>query len=148
MTGADIRLSAAAPDASAFKALRDDCGWGVISLREAQAALLGSHYTIAAYDGETLIGFGRIIGDGVLNFYIQDVIVSPLYRGLGLGGRMVDALITRSGKSVTDTATLGLMCARDKQGLYSKRGFRLRPNNGQGPGMSATYAQLRNSQTA
>ena len=36
-------------------------------------------------DRNELIGFGRVLGDGVSDCYIQDVTIHPAYRGRGLG---------------------------------------------------------------
>jgi len=34
---------------------------------------------------DTLVGFGRIISDGIIHAYIVDVIIHPKYRGMGYG---------------------------------------------------------------
>ncbi len=48
---------------------------------------------VAAYDGNSLIGMGRSISDGVSDAYIQDVTVLPDYRRRGIGGRIIRTLV-------------------------------------------------------
>ena len=139
----NLRISYAAPRSDAFKALRDDCGWGDITRAQAQLALTRSLMTAACYEGDTLVGFARLVGDGVLNIYVQDVIVTPLARGRGIGRMVLRALISKATDHYDGAATLGLMAASGKRDFYARQGFRVRPNNAQGPGMSATCSQLK-----
>jgi len=64
------------PSAEAFKSLRNMAGWGDISLRQAQQVIGNSLHGITAYDRDMAIGMARIIGDGVINTYIQDAVSS------------------------------------------------------------------------
>lgn len=59
-------------------------------LREAWAASLK---TLAAHDGETLVGVIRAVGDGVSILYIQDVIVHPAYQRRGIGTRLMQEML-------------------------------------------------------
>lgn len=140
-------ISFATPDAAQFKALRDECGWGKLNLAHAQSALLSSIMTASHYDGKTLIAFGRVIGDGILNVYLQDVIVAPLYRGRGLGDAIVTKLVSRLTVTLPDTATIGLLAARGKAGFYARHGFTRRPGPHHDAGMSASAGQLLRAQT-
>ena len=64
----------------------DGCGF-------LEAALRGSCVVCAAYSGEILIGMGRVLGDGVSDAYIQDVVVDPEFRRRGVGGAVVKRLV-------------------------------------------------------
>lgn len=143
----DLQISFATPDAAQFKALRDDCGWGKLDLSYAKAALLGSLMTVSHYDGKTLVAFGRAVGDGILNVYLQDVIVSPLWRGRGLGDAIVRRLVTRLTRTLPAEATIGLLAASGKSGFYARHGFDMRPGEKSGHGMSATPQQLMQAQS-
>ncbi len=46
-----------------------------------------------AFDGDRLIGMGRAISDGLSDAYIQDIAVLKEYRGRGIGGRIVEAIV-------------------------------------------------------
>jgi len=94
------------PSAADFKTLRDLAGWGDISLRKAQQVLANSLHGVTAYDGETAIGMARVIGDGVINSYIQDVVIAPDYRGQGVGKALISALITDMRQSIPPDCTI------------------------------------------
>ncbi len=48
-------------------------------------ALKHSLFSVIASEDDIVIGSGRIVGDGGLYFYIQDLIVDPKYRNRGVG---------------------------------------------------------------
>ena len=51
---------------------------------------------------------GRIVGDGALFLYIQDVLVRPSLQGGGLGDSIMERLMTWLGRSAPDRAFVGL----------------------------------------
>lgn len=55
----------------------------------------GSYWFVGAFSGKCMIGMGRILSDGVSDAYIQDVTVLPDYRGRGIGGRIITALVEK-----------------------------------------------------
>ena len=131
------------PSAEAFKALRDMAGWGDISLGEAQRALANSLHGITAYDRETAIGMARVIGDGVINAYIQDVVIAPDYRDQGVGKAIILALIADMRQSIPADCTIGLLSAKGQEGFYSSFSFITRPDKDYGAGMFAKLADLK-----
>ncbi|MEM1309304.1 MAG: GNAT family N-acetyltransferase [Cyanobacteria bacterium P01_H01_bin.153] len=66
-----------------------------------------------------LIGFARVLTDGVVFAYLMDVFILESYRGQGLGQYLLDHVLHRSGIQVK-TWMLG---TADAQGLYEKFGF-------------------------
>ena len=94
-------------------------------------ALRASWHILCAYDGERLVGFGRLVSDGVLHAVIDELMVLPEYRGQGIGGEILERLVKKCrGAGVRD---IQLFSARGKREYYEKRGFRARPDNA--PGM-------------
>jgi GNAT superfamily N-acetyltransferase len=83
-------------------------------------------------DGEA-VGCGRVVGDGGLYFYVQDVIVAAEHRGQGLGARIMDAVMAYLERTARPGAFVGLMAAQDIAPFYEKYGFRVRPERQ--PGM-------------
>jgi len=110
-------------------------GWGDISEKAARASLAASLINVCAYEDEALTGFGRVVGDGVLYFYIQDLIVSPAYRGKGYGRKLLAHLLSEIKKQASPGATIGLMAAHGKEAFYESFGFISRPNAIYGAGM-------------
>jgi len=49
--------------------------------------------TLAAYEGETLLGIIRAVGDGATIVFIQDILVYPAYQRQGIGSALLRALL-------------------------------------------------------
>lgn len=79
-----------------------------------------------------LIGFGRVVGDGALYFYLQDVIVLPNYQGKGIGYAITQRLVNHVLAVAPQGAFVGLMAAPGVASLYEKFGFTCRPQDMQG----------------
>lgn len=117
--------------------IRQQVGWKKLEEKQAAKALENSLYIAAAYQGDTLAGIGRIVGDGAVICYVQDLIVVPQCQGMGVGS----AILTRltefvEGLRQDDTEMMFcLMCAKGRETFYEKHGFLARPNPQLGPGM-------------
>lgn len=48
---------------------------------------------LGAFDGETLVGFVRAVGDGCSILYIQDIIVHPVYQRKGIGKELLSKML-------------------------------------------------------
>lgn len=131
-----VELSSLPLTAGEFAELRAACGWGTIDPSIAERALASGLIGVVARDGDRLAGFGRVVGDGVLYFYVQDVIVHPDFRGQGVGRLIVEALLADVLKRAPIGATIGLMAAKGKEGFYQKFGFTRRPTEQLGAGMT------------
>lgn len=137
----EFTLQHALPKAEAFKALRDSAGWGDISMTQARQVLGKTRLGVTVYDGEMAIGMARAIGDGVLNLYIQDVVVAPDYQGKGVGKTLISALISDMRISIAENCTVGLLAAAGQEQFYSSFSFITRPDKDYGAGM---FAKLQN----
>ena len=116
------------PNPIDFIRLRVECGWGQIEASAAQEALSSSLIHITCYFKDELVGMGRVIGDGALNFYLQDIIVRPAFQGHCIGKTLVSMLLDETKKRAGKGATIGLMSARGKENFYSDFGFQVRPS--------------------
>ena len=88
-----------------------------------QIALRHSHYAVVvAYQQET-IGMGRIIGDGAIFFYIQDVAVKPAHQGRGVGTAIIHHLLEYIHTTAPDKAFIGLFAAPNTTRFYERFGF-------------------------
>jgi ribosomal protein S18 acetylase RimI-like enzyme len=88
-------------------------------------------YSISLYDSSKLIGFGRVISDGVHHAFIVDLIIHPVYQGRGFGSILLDKLVSKC--MVYKIRDVQLFAAKDKYAFYEKFGFEKRTINA--PGM-------------
>lgn len=88
---------------------------------------------IVAKDDDCIVGMGTLYLNqkiGKLSSYIEDVIVDGAYRGKGIGGKIVEALIDEARARHAGSITLTSRAERAAaHGLYEKLGFKKRDTN-------------------
>jgi len=95
--------------------------------------LQNSLFSVVAVEDDKVVGFGRIVGDGGLYYYIQDVMVHPEFQGKGLGRSLMKALMDYIRTHARAGAFVGLMAAKGLESYYEAFGFRARDKDA--PGM-------------
>lgn len=123
------------PSIEAFSLLRSKIGWGEIDVNLVQTSLKNSLFHVTIYDKSQLIGMGRVVGDGAMYFYIQDVIVEPNYQQMGIGSVVMNHIESYLAVSAKKGSTIGLLAAKGKEAFYAKYGYIKRPNDSLGNGM-------------
>ena len=125
------------PPVSSFIQFRADCGWGTISELQAKRALDNALFSVTVFAGQKVVGSGRVIGDGALNYYIQDLIVDPAFRNQQVGSKILSRLMAQIKEyKLPGSATVGLMSAAGKEAFYEQFGFTARPTDVFGAGMT------------
>lgn len=120
-----------------YLALRKQVGWIELGREQAKKALENSLKIIMIFEDDVPVAMGRIVGDGAVICYIQDLIVIPEYQSRHIGSQMIELLIDYV-KSITfkgHKMMLCLMCAKGREQFYEKHNFIARPTNELGPGM-------------
>lgn len=132
-----IQYIEAAPTIDAFNALTDSVGWGRTDSKIVAKALEHTVYSICAYDGDRMVGFGRLIGDAAMFLYIQDVMVAPEYQGQKIGTHIMKHLIHKVNAFKKDAPDLRtyLGASKGKDLFYKQFGFVTREEAGLGAGM-------------
>ena len=144
----NIQVELSLPSPEGFQAFRSDVSWGPLTLAQARAALAGSLGGVIAYvDGKT-VGMARLVGDGVLNIYIQDVIVLKNYRDHGVGQALMTSIIDYLNDTYPQDCLIGLFAADGQHTFYNQFGFAARPQKAFGPGMHATVSDLAKARRA
>ena len=125
------------PEAKEYNRLTDSVGWGIRDEKIIQQALENTLYSLCVYDGDRLIGYGRIIGDKTIFLYIQDIIVIPEYQGKKIGTGIITELLKKveEYKKVNPNIRTYLGASKGKENFYEKFGFISRPNEELGAGM-------------
>ena len=123
------------PTADDFVNLRSKVGWGDLDLKLASKSLANSLFHITVYENSQLIGMGRVVGDGAMYFYIQDVVVDPQYQKQGIGSLIMEHIESYLTSAAYEGSTIGLFSAKGKEDFYSKYHYLLRPSDSLGHGM-------------
>lgn len=124
-------------DVRSYLGLRASVNWKHLSDDQALKAINNSIYNVTAYIDNKLVGMGRIVGDGAVICYIQDLVVHPKYHNIGIGKQLMNKLIEFTQGQVIDgnEIMLCLMSAKDREHFYEGFDFISRPTEKLGPGM-------------
>ncbi|MCM7514563.1 GNAT family N-acetyltransferase [Enterobacter hormaechei] len=111
-----------------FCRLRIIAGLTPRPLESAKRALPASCYGVHIVCAGNVVGMGRIVGDGALNFEIVDIAVDPEHQGKGLGREIMQNLMLWFKQHVSAGAYITLIA--DVPALYEKFGFKnVRPES-------------------
>lgn len=102
-----------------------------------QEAFLASYATAFAWHNEEVIGFARAISDGVCNAAIYDVAVAPEFQRMGLGTKILRALLSR-----LDSLNIILFATPGMEKFYLSLGMR-RMKTGMARFIEADYMSSR-----
>jgi GNAT superfamily N-acetyltransferase len=98
-------------------------------------AVANSAFYISAYDGDELVGFGRVVTDGILHAMIYEMIIAPTHQRQGIGSVIITRLVDYCLE--LGIADIQLFCAKGKAGFYQKHGFN--PRQPDAPGMEYSH---------
>lgn len=113
-----------------FVRLRVLTGFADIPIEHAKRALDGGLINVSAKYGDRLIGMGRMVGDGAMYWYLQEIIVLPEYQKQGVGTKIVNHLVEYavSHSTTGKFTTIGGVSAKGKEEFYRKLGFEIISN--------------------
>ncbi len=123
--------------AEEFIQLRVKTGFREIPIDQAKKAMENSLIRVSAVcDGQT-VGMGRMVGDGAMYWYLQEIIVLPEYQRQGIGTKIVERLLQYAGQNLEERTftTVGLVAAKGKEPFYETLGFTALPSEMTGAGM-------------
>lgn len=120
-----------------YNYLFDIVGWGSYPVEISKKALSNNIYSVSIYDNDSIIGYGRLIGDGIIFLYIHDVMVKPEYQGKGIGKTIMQKLLSKVEELRKENPDLLLYlgASKGKEDFYRKCGFITREEAGLGAGM-------------
>jgi len=122
------------PDKIEYYNLFETTGWNSeyrISPGLLYETINNSWFLVCVYNDARLIGFGRVISDGVLHALIVDLIIAPDVQRCGIGKLILNELVTKCKSAAIPD--IQLFSSKGKAGFYLKQGFRTRPTDA--PGM-------------
>jgi predicted N-acetyltransferase YhbS len=138
----EYRLIERAPTVAEFFELRDAVGWGTGDQDAYEKGLENSLYSVCAVLGDEIVGTARVVGDGNICFYVQDVIVKPEYQQAGIGRALMEKVMDYVAGKACVGAVVGMMVAKGREPFYERFGFWARPNEKYGPGMMQFWREF------
>ncbi|QNP61505.1 GNAT family N-acetyltransferase [Streptomyces genisteinicus] len=112
------------PTPGEHRRLAESVGWEHAFAWETMGASLeGSLAGAVALDGGRAVGMGRLVGDGVKYFYVQDLAVDPAHQGRGIGTALLNRLLGHVARTAPATAFVGLFATDGAVSLYQRDGF-------------------------
>jgi ribosomal protein S18 acetylase RimI-like enzyme len=96
------------------------------TLNDARDMLRHTDVAVCAWDGDHLIGFGRVLTDFVFRATIWDVIVDEAYQKQGIGTEIVQRILQHPRLKKVE---LFWLCTR-RPGFYEKLGFSSKEQTG------------------
>jgi GNAT superfamily N-acetyltransferase len=123
------------PSPEDYNRLRESAGWGKLNLSVVEQSLPKSVYAICAEYDSLLVGFGRVVGDGGLCFYIQEIIVLPEHQNNNIGTSIIEHIMKYISEHATKRSYVAAMVGKGLEDWYSQYGFWPRPTKSMGPGM-------------
>ncbi|MEW5804165.1 MAG: GNAT family N-acetyltransferase [bacterium] len=130
-----INIINRSPAIEEYLFLRDSVGWGIPDEEAVKESIRNALFSICLEKDNKLIGCGRVVGDGGLYFYVQDIIVLPEHQGKGYGKLIMDEIMSYINRKARKGAFIGLFSAKGIERFYRKYGFIERPGDKFGAGM-------------
>ena len=96
------------------------------TLEEASEMLRHTEIAVCAWDGDHLVGFGRVLTDFVYRAAIWDVIVDKGYQKQGIGTEIIQRILNHPRLKKVE---LFWLCTR-RPGFYQKLGFSSKEQTG------------------
>ncbi len=123
-----------------FNYLYDAVGWESYDKKVSEIALANTMYSVSVYDDDKIIGYGRLIGDGICFIYIHDVMVEPKYQNQKIGSRIMNKLLEKINQIKLENpyVRVYLGASKGKEKFYEKFGFITREDANLGSGMILT----------
>lgn len=86
--------------------------------------LSNSLFAACAIAEGRVIGLGRVVGDGGLDFYLSSIMVVPEFQRQGVGARIVETLLARVKQIPYTNILVEALPLPGLDGFYSRFGFR------------------------
>jgi len=131
----EVVLSEALPTVGEYVDLRARAGWGSIDMDTASTTIERAALTISLRDKGRLVGLARVMGDGVLYFFLADLIVDPAFRGERLGERLMQAVTGHFVACAKPGASITLVPLKGGESFYERFGYVRCPDGPFGTGM-------------
>ena len=112
------------PSISEYKQICTAVGWkDYMNFDVAEQSLRQSIFGVVVQYRDEIIGMGRVVGDGSIYFYIQDIAVTPEHQGTGVGNLIMSTITEFLKENAPEKSFIGLFSSQGKESFYNKYGF-------------------------
>lgn len=112
------------PTIQEYEKICTDVGWKeFINFEVAEQSLEQSLFGVVVEFRGEVVGMGRVVGDGAIYFYLQDIAVVPTHRSRGIGDFIMTAITQYLQEHAPDKAFVGLFSSHGKESFYKRYGF-------------------------
>ncbi|MEC0373417.1 GNAT family N-acetyltransferase [Paenibacillus chibensis] len=112
------------PTIEEYKNLCTAVGWeDYMNFEVAEESLKKSLFGVLIQYKDEIVGMGRVVGDGKIYFYIQDVAVDPEHQSKGIGSLIMAEITDYLMKNAPEKSFVGLFASAGKESFYTKYGF-------------------------
>ncbi|MFE9205501.1 GNAT family N-acetyltransferase [Micromonospora sp. NPDC007230] len=112
------------PTVEEFVAVTTAVGWTeAYDPAAIPASLAASLHGVVAVEGDRVIGIGRLIGDGAIYYYLQDLAVVPERQRRGVGAAILDRLEEWIAGRASSRTFVGLFATGESVSLYRRFGY-------------------------
>ena len=118
----NIQIIVKKPTVVEYNRLLESVGWPTRDPEAVKAALERTLFTVCAISNSEVVGMGRVIGDGAIINYIQDVIVLPEYQKQGIGEKIMLEIMEHLSEHVPG-GDVALFTMRENVGFYQRYDF-------------------------
>ncbi|WP_200212543.1 GNAT family N-acetyltransferase [Micromonospora coerulea] len=120
----DYRLVDRLPTVEEFVAVTSAVGWAdAYDPAAIPASLAASLHAVVAVEGDRVIGLGRLVGDGAIYYYLQDLAVLPERQRRGVGAAILARLEEWIAGRASPRTFVGLFAAGTSVSLYRRFGY-------------------------
>lgn len=116
------------PTADEYVDLRRSVGWRIPAAGDVERALEATKVSAIATDGATVVGLGRVVGDGAFYDFVVDLIVRPEAQGRGVG-RLLLSTLEREVANGSATGVLQVVADEDVTPFYESSGYMRQDSN-------------------
>ena len=108
-----------------FIRLKVETGFIDRPLEQVEKALANGLFKVSVICDGKVVGMGRLVGDGAMYWYLQEIIVLPEYQGMGIGKAIVNRLLDYiQNTAIRGTKiSVGLTAVKGKEPFYEKFGL-------------------------
>jgi GNAT superfamily N-acetyltransferase len=118
-----VRLVERLPTVEEYEALTRAVGWVHTNMEAVPTALRNTLYCVVAVEDEKAVGMARVVGDGAMGYYLQDVVVIPDRQRKGIGTALVEAAVGYFRRVAPPKASIALFTGRNLAAFYGQHGF-------------------------